>query len=226
MARTTSIGLAQFCVLALATLGGVDAVTPFRGGSKLFRDHSQRLADGPVHAKEPGDDTSLQTLAASFPQFNFTQPLDHFVDTGFTFPQRYWVSTRHYKSGGPVIVLDGGETSGAGRLSFLDTGIVDILANATNGLGIVLEHRYYGRSVPVQNFTTDSLRYVSSVKCSWCIESSTFLNRWLNNEQAAADSANFMQKVQIPGVSDDITAPNTPWIYYGVCTHLFDGKQY
>ena len=45
-------------------------------------------------------------------------------------------------------------------------------------------------------------------------------SRWLNNEQAAADSANFMKNVEIPGVDDDITAPNTPWIYYGVCLFL------
>ena len=32
----------------------------------------------------------------------------------------------------------------ADRLPFLDYGIVDILAEATKGLGIVLEHRYYG----------------------------------------------------------------------------------
>ena len=30
------------------------------------------------------------------------------------------------------------------RLPFLDTGIVEILARATGGIGIVLEHRYYG----------------------------------------------------------------------------------
>ena len=30
------------------------------------------------------------------------------------------------------------------RLPFLDTGIVEILAKATNGIGIILEHRYYG----------------------------------------------------------------------------------
>jgi hypothetical protein len=40
--------------------------------------------------------------------------------------------------------LDGGETSVTDRLPYLDTGIVDILANATNGLGVILEHRYYG----------------------------------------------------------------------------------
>ena len=34
------------------------------------------------------------------------------------------------------------------RLPFLDTGIVEILAKATNGLGIVLEHRYYGTTTP------------------------------------------------------------------------------
>ena len=72
--------------------------------------------------------------------------------------------TRHYQAGGPVIVLDSGESSGTERLPYLDTGIVDILANATGGLGIVLEHRYYGESVPVLNFTTDSLRYVLVVR--------------------------------------------------------------
>ncbi len=75
----------------------------------------------------------------------FEQPLDHFASKNTTtFVQRYWVSKRHYKKGGPVIVLDGGETSGENRLLFLDTGIVDILAKATNGLGVILEHRYYG----------------------------------------------------------------------------------
>ena len=58
------------------------------------------------------------------------------------------MSTRHYTPGTnktvPVIVLDGGETSGEDRLPYLDTGIVDILAEATGGVGVVLEHRYYG----------------------------------------------------------------------------------
>lgn len=54
----------------------------------------------------------------------FEQPLDHFSNTSETFGQRYWISTRHYTpgSGGPVYVLDGGETSGEDRLSYLDTG--------------------------------------------------------------------------------------------------------
>ncbi|KAI5119050.1 hypothetical protein M0805_005916 [Coniferiporia weirii] len=131
-----------------------------------------------------------------FPEKWFEQPLDHFSNDTRTFGQRYWFNARHFKKGGPVIVLDGGETSGETRLPFLHQGILEILAKATNGLGVVLEHRYYGGSIPVANFSTDSLR-------------------WLNNAQSAADSANFMSKVQFDGIDDDLTAPGTPWIYYG-----------
>ncbi|KAH8114486.1 peptidase S28 [Phellopilus nigrolimitatus] len=131
-----------------------------------------------------------------FPEKWFEQPLDHFSDDPRTFKQRYWVNARHYKKGGPVYVLDGGETSGEDRLHFLDTGILEILGEATNGLGVVLEHRYYGESIPVANFSTDSLR-------------------WLNNAQSAADSARFISEVKFDGIEDDLTAPGTPWIYYG-----------
>ncbi|TBU27201.1 peptidase S28 [Dichomitus squalens] len=139
-----------------------------------------------------------------FPEHWFEQPLDHFAEgkgaeTGAeTWRQRYWVNTRHYVPGpdAPVFVIDGGETSGEDRLGFLDTGIADILAQATGGVGVVLEHRYYGESRPVKNLTTDSLRF-------------------LNNAQSAADSANFMANVKFPGIDEDLTAPNHPWIYYG-----------
>lgn len=138
----------------------VDAASPHFGAQTI---NLQRLLQ-----KEPSSPQILATQASpTFPQLDFTQPLDHFDNTGHTFQQRYWLSTRHYNPNSitpvPVIVLDGGETSGEDRLSYLDTGIVDILTEATGGIGVLLEHRYYGASVPVQNFTTDSLRYVSSV---------------------------------------------------------------
>ena len=40
-------------------------------------------------------------------------------------------------------------------------------------------------------------------------------HRWLNNEQALEDSANFMRNVKFEGIDEESTAPNTPWIYYG-----------
>ena len=90
-----------------------------------------------------GSAASLDT-AKEFPEQWFTQPIDHFAKDSPTFGQRYWVNKRHYVPGtnAPVIVIDGGETSGEGRIPFLDTGIADILAKATGGIGVVLEHRY------------------------------------------------------------------------------------
>ncbi|KIJ24620.1 hypothetical protein M422DRAFT_77168 [Sphaerobolus stellatus SS14] len=133
-------------------------------------------------------------------KINFTQPLDHFDKTNkFTFSQRFWVNAQFYQPGGPVILLDGGETSGTDRLPYISTGVAAKIANATGGLALVLEHRYYGNSIPVANFSTDSLR-------------------WLTNEQAMADSANFMANVNlsaVTGIPGDFTAPKTPYIYYG-----------
>lgn len=81
----------------------------------------------------------------TFPASNFTQKRDHFADNDTeTFQQQYWVSKRHYQPGGPVIMFDAGEGPGNERMPILDTGIIDILAAVTNGLGVVLEHRYYG----------------------------------------------------------------------------------
>ena len=45
--------------------------------------------------------------------------------------------------------------------------------------------------------------------------------RWLTNEQALEDSANFMRNVKFEGIAEDLTAPNTPWIYYGVRVPFF-----
>lgn len=85
-------------------------------------------------------------LTDEFEERWFEQPVDHWSSDDATFRQRYWVNTRHYNAtkGGPVFVLDGGETSGVNRLPFLNTGIMEILPKATGGIGIILEHRYYG----------------------------------------------------------------------------------
>lgn len=68
-----------------------------------------------------------------------------------------------------------------------------------SGIGLIIEHRYYGDSFPVVNFTTDNLR-------------------WLTTDQAIADIAYFAQNVKIPGHEDeDLTAPGRPWI---ICMYV------
>ncbi|KAF7560147.1 hypothetical protein G7046_g3999 [Stylonectria norvegica] len=135
---------------------------------------------------------------------NISVPIDHFHNDSLyephsdgTFPLRYWFDAKHYKQGGPVIILAAGETSGEDRLPFLDYGILDILANATGGIGVILEHRYYGSSFPVPDLSTKNMRFLST-------------------EQALADTAYFAQHVQFPGYEHlNLTAPDTPYIIYG-----------
>ena len=149
----------------------------------------------------------LQTRAEeelSYPAYNVSTPVDHFHNeskyephTDAKFPLRYWFDAQYYKPGGPVIVLSGGETSGEDRFPFLQKGILSQLANATNGIGVILEHRYYGESWPTANLSTKSLRF-------------------LTTDQSVADAAYFAQNVKFPGMEHlDLTSKTTPYIAYG-----------
>ena len=139
--------------LLLSPVSSLSSDKPFFGAQSvnLWRLNQRDVGEPQVAVSQYSDpaQASFQLINAlknkEFPDQWFEQPLDHFdKKNAHTWKQRYWVNKRHYKTGGPVIVLDGGETSGKNRIPFLDTGIVEILANATGGLGVVLEHRYYG----------------------------------------------------------------------------------
>lgn len=113
------------------------------------------------------------------------------------FDLRYFFNDEYYQEGGPVIVLNGAEANAEGSLGFLQRGMIKMLAEATGGIGVVLEHRYYGKSFPVPDQSTENMRFLSS-------------------DQAMADMAYFSQNIVFPGHEDkDLTAPNTPYIYYG-----------
>jgi len=96
-----------------------------------------------------------------------------------------------------VIVLESGETSAVGRLPYLQKGIVAQLAAATSGIGVILEHRYYGTSFPTPDLSTENLRFLTTA-------------------QALADTAYFAEHVVFPGLeSHNLTASAVPWIAYG-----------
>ncbi|GAM40201.1 hypothetical protein TCE0_038r12361 [Talaromyces pinophilus] len=114
-----------------------------------------------------------------------------------TFPLRYWFDASHYEEGGPVFLLESGETSGEDRLPYLQKGLIAQLAQLTNGIAVVLEHRYYGSSIPTEDFSTESLRF-------------------LTTEQALADVAYFAQNIVYPGLVDkNLTSNYVPYIAYG-----------
>lgn len=105
-----------------------------------------------LHALENASDQQLSsqanqltfsvpsTSSSSYSAHTFDQLVSHDPEVpapseGATFKQRFWFDSTFYRPGGPVILLDGGETDGEGRLPFLKEGILRILSEATGGIG-------------------------------------------------------------------------------------------
>ena len=139
-----------------------------------------------------------------YPERNMSIPVDHFHNdstyaphsTG-VFDNRYWFDASFYKKGGPVIVLQSGETDASSRLVYLQKGLLHQLVKATNGIGVVFEHRYYGTSFPTEDLTTKNLRF-------------------LTTDQALADQTYFAKNVVFEGLEDmDLTSPIVPYFAYG-----------
>lgn len=113
-----------------------------------------------------------------------------------TYKQRYYIDSSYYQEGGPVFLYLAGE----GPIdddTHLDSSLITHMMQQFNGIGIVLENRYYGTSNPYNTSTTDQLRYQST-------------------EQIIADFDYFARKVDLPGVNfTKVNAPHVPWITYG-----------
>lgn len=143
----------------------------------------------------------VSSQAVQYQPHYFQQKINHFSENRLpyahdNFTQRYYFDSTYYKPGGPVYLYISGETSGPSRFANLQTGIIQILMEETNGLGVILENRYYGASYPFNTSTTDELAF-------------------LTTDQTIADNVNFAQNAVFPGVEGDLTAPGTPWILYG-----------
>ncbi|GAA96392.1 uncharacterized protein L969DRAFT_52040 [Mixia osmundae IAM 14324] len=79
-------------------------------------------------------------------------------------------------------------------LDFLDYSWLMDVAKATGGIAVILEPRYWGKSIPVSNFTTDSMRFSSTL-------------------QSIADAKHFASNVVFAGFEGlDLTYKNAMWI--------------
>lgn len=151
----------------------------------------------------PADTGSADANPVQGP-FCFDQKISHFEEgQDGTFCQRFWISTKEYQPGGAVILQDTGENEGSTATIFLKKGLLHHLMTTTKGMGIILEHRYYGKSVPLDSFSTDNMRF-------------------LNLKESMEDSANFIRNFKLPegvtveGANENTWKPNqTPWIYQG-----------
>ncbi|TGJ78677.1 hypothetical protein E0Z10_g10096 [Xylaria hypoxylon] len=147
--------------------------------------------------------TGSSSLASrSRPANYFDQTIDHFPHSPRyashvkgTFQQRYFVETSYYKPGGPVFLYLAGEGP-IDTDTHLDSSLITQFMKEFSGIGVVLENRFYGTSVPFNSSTTDELLYLAT-------------------EQIIADFDVFARKAKLPGISNNINAPLTPWILYG-----------
>lgn len=88
------------------------------------------------------------------------QPLDHFDPQN---PQRwrmrYFELSKNFQRGGPILIYVGGEWAISPQSISQGTLIYD-LSRVYNGTLFYTEHRYYGKSQPTANTSTDNLRYL------------------------------------------------------------------
>ncbi|XP_061073731.1 thymus-specific serine protease [Conger conger] len=89
------------------------------------------------------------------------QPLDPFIETSDTFPQRYFINEAYWKDPhGPVFLYIGGEAA-LSMYSVL-TGHHVEMAEEHGALLVALEHRFYGESINPDGLEIDNLRYLRS----------------------------------------------------------------
>ncbi|KAF2089864.1 peptidase S28 [Saccharata proteae CBS 121410] len=139
---------------------------------------------------------------SDFPAEHVTLPLDHFGKDNRTFENRYWVVDENYQPGSPVFIYDVGEDdaeSTAEKLYDSSWPIREII-DSFNGIGIMWEHRYYGKSAPFEvNEDTSAVDMM-----------------YLNVEQALLDVVNFASNFTSTSFSSvDLTPASTPWIFIG-----------
>ncbi|KAJ3320490.1 hypothetical protein HDV06_005219 [Boothiomyces sp. JEL0866] len=119
----------------------------------------------------------------------FNQLRDHFNPSDTTtWGQSYFVNDDYYQSGGPIFLEIGGEAPI--DTSYLPIQLETNLAQRYNGKHIILEHRYYGSSSPVNNAGFNLANY-----------------QWLSSQQAIEDIANFIRSYNAPA--------GTKWIAIG-----------
>ncbi|KAK7906767.1 hypothetical protein WMY93_015379 [Mugilogobius chulae] len=91
----------------------------------------------------------------------FLQKLDHFNgQDSRVWKQRYFVNDTFAKPDGPVFLMIGGE--GPANPIWMDHGTWLTYAEKLGALCFMLEHRFYGKSHPTPDLSTDNLRFLSS----------------------------------------------------------------
>ncbi|KAF2074097.1 hypothetical protein CYY_004582 [Polysphondylium violaceum] len=136
------------------------------------------------------DKLSASSVSDPSPMW-YTQQVDHFDPSNSdTFQQQYYVNSTYYAPGGPIFLVLGGEgplTAGYVTGHF----VVNLYAQKFNALIVAVEHRFYGKSMPKPDLSTENLKF-------------------LTTQQALADYATFRQYI-----AQKYNTGNGKWISFG-----------
>ncbi|KAG8976894.1 hypothetical protein FRC05_002831 [Tulasnella sp. 425] len=152
-----------------------------------------RTPEAPNHA-------SPATVNDYSTEYYFHQLIDHENPSLGTFKQRYFFSDQHYNGpGSPIVIGTPGEKSADGYHADLTEGsIMSAMLENWGAAGVVLEHRYWGKSSPYDTLTAKNLTF-------------------LTVNQAIEDYKYFVENVDLPWASDSFssTPSVTPWVNIG-----------
>lgn len=131
-------------------------------------------------------------------EYWFEQLIDHNNPNSGTFRQRYFFSDQYWKGdGSPIILQTPGEAPADGSLQMIQKGFLQSKMMLQLGAaGVILEHRYWGKSSPVPDLTTQNLQ-------------------WLTVEQGVEDLKYFAENVRLPFNANSTHPDQTPWILIG-----------
>ncbi|XP_017010622.3 putative serine protease K12H4.7 [Drosophila takahashii] len=142
-----------------------------------------------------GEPSKMPTLQRSLDSKDlwFEQKLDHFKSSDTrTWQQRYFVNADYYRndSSAPVFLMIGGE--GEASAKWMREGAWVHYAEHFGALCLQLEHRFYGKSHPTADLSTENLHYLTS-------------------EQALEDLASFVTAMKVKFQLAD----GQKWIAFG-----------
>ncbi|KAK6507884.1 hypothetical protein TWF481_006305 [Arthrobotrys musiformis] len=128
------------------------------------------------------------------------------------FSQAHWVYDKYYKPGGPVFLFLSGEADIQNFAGvFLNSSRLTDLLREFQGLGVVLQHRYYGLSTPKWALAPGSTE----------LDRDTPVDRFrfLTTEQALLDTKYFAENFEFKSArvpsSDDLKPTRSPWVVLG-----------
>ncbi|KAL0063138.1 hypothetical protein AAF712_009928 [Marasmius tenuissimus] len=165
------------------------------------------LPKPPTGRKAPPDRVFKRSTGKEIPPYNtvyhFDQLIDHSNPTLGTFKQRYWHTAEFYESGGPIVLYSPGETNAELHTNALtNRSVTGYMAQMLNGTTVLLEHRFYGLSNPIDDLKGSTLAKYHTI------------------EQAVEDLEYFAKNVKLPMENGGEIAPGmAPWLLTG-CSYM------